>query len=76
MYIIVRLRRVAQLGRALRSGRRGRRFESCHADGKAAEEMVAHPPGESVVWPPGGIKRFKEALKQYFRAFLLYNQGG
>ncbi len=30
---VVRLRRVAQLGRALRSGRRGRRFESCHADG-------------------------------------------
>ena len=28
-------RRVAQLGRALRSGRRGRRFESCHADDKA-----------------------------------------
>ena len=25
-------RRVAQFGRALRSGRRGRRFESCHAD--------------------------------------------
>ena len=25
-------RRVAQLGSALRSGRRGRRFESCHAD--------------------------------------------
>lgn len=26
------LRRVAQLGGALRSGRRGRRFKSCHAD--------------------------------------------
>ena len=25
-------RRVAQLGRALRSGRRSRRFKSCHAD--------------------------------------------
>ena len=25
-------RSVAQLGRALRSGRRGRRFESCHSD--------------------------------------------
>ena len=25
-------RGVAQFGRALRSGRRGRRFESCHAD--------------------------------------------
>ena len=32
MNIIVRLRRVAQLGRALRSGRRSRRFKSCHAD--------------------------------------------
>ena len=27
-------RRVAQLGRAPRSGRRGRRFKSCHADEK------------------------------------------
>ena len=27
-------RSVAQLGRALRSGRRGRRFESCHSDFK------------------------------------------
>ncbi len=26
------LRNVAQFGRALRSGRRGRRFESCHSD--------------------------------------------
>ena len=26
------IRRVAQFGRALRSGRRGRKFESCHAD--------------------------------------------
>ena len=26
------LRDVAQLGRALRSGRKGRRFESCHPD--------------------------------------------
>lgn len=25
-------REIAQFGRALRSGRRGRRFESCHAD--------------------------------------------
>ena len=32
MFNVIRLRRVAQLGRALRSGRRGRRFESCHAD--------------------------------------------
>ena len=29
---VVALRRVAQLGRALRSGRRGRRFKSCRAD--------------------------------------------
>ena len=29
---IARCRRVAQLGRALRSGRRGRRFKSCRAD--------------------------------------------
>ena len=29
---IVEKRRVAQFGRALRSGRRGRKFESCHAD--------------------------------------------
>ena len=37
LYIIYRLikyRDVAQFGRALRSGRRGRRFESCHLDQK------------------------------------------
>ena len=28
----VTYRSVAQLGRALRSGRRGRRFKSCHSD--------------------------------------------
>ena len=32
MYNIYVFRRVAQLGRALRSGRRGRGFESRHAD--------------------------------------------
>ena len=31
-YFTVTNRRVAQLGRALRSGRRGRRFKSCRAD--------------------------------------------
>ena len=31
----LRYRSVAQLGRALRSGRRGRRFESCHFDSLA-----------------------------------------
>ncbi len=30
-------RSVAQLGRALRSGRRGRRFESCHSDLKSLD---------------------------------------
>ena len=34
-------RRVAQLGRALRSGRRGRRFESCHADSLAGARPEA-----------------------------------
>ena len=34
MYIVVRVRGVAQFGRALRSGRRGRRFKSCHPDEK------------------------------------------
>ena len=32
-------RRVAQLGRALRSGRRGRKFESCHADLQQIQKM-------------------------------------
>ena len=31
-YTIIRCRDVAQFGSALRSGRRGRRFESCHPD--------------------------------------------
>ena len=32
---------MAQLGRALRSGRRGRRFESCHADSLAGARPEA-----------------------------------
>lgn len=33
IYVVYRsYRDVAQFGRALRSGRRGRRFESCHLD--------------------------------------------
>ncbi len=31
-YTSIRCRDVAQFGSALRSGRRGRRFESCHPD--------------------------------------------
>ena len=38
MYIVVRVRGVAQFGRALRSGRRGRRFKSCHPDEKERRE--------------------------------------
>lgn len=34
-------RRVAQFGRALRSGRRGRRFKSCHTDRPAADIWFA-----------------------------------
>ena len=32
-------RRVAQFGRALRSGRRGRKFESCHSDHSFCHEL-------------------------------------
>ena len=39
--ISLRLRDVAQFGRALRSGRRGRRFESCHLDHEAHDRYVA-----------------------------------
>ena len=35
--ILHKNRGVAQFGRALRSGRRGRRFESCHLDHKTTE---------------------------------------
>ena len=38
--IVVSFRRVAQLGRALRSGRRGRRFESCHLDHESPQSMI------------------------------------
>ena len=31
---LMKIRSVAQFGRALRSGRRGRRFKSCHFDGR------------------------------------------
>ena len=40
-------RSVAQLGRALRSGRRGRRFKSCHSD------FFIEIPQSSVVWVCG-----------------------
>ena len=31
---------MAQFGRALRSGRRGRKFKSCHADGSLMPETI------------------------------------
>ena len=34
-------RGVAQLGRALRSGRRGRKFESCHLDHKTEIDEIS-----------------------------------
>jgi hypothetical protein len=37
-------RDVAQLGRALRSGRRGRRFKSCHPDTFSPPEVVQTDP--------------------------------
>lgn len=52
-----RLRGVAQLGRALASGARGRRFKSCHPDQKFAQmaELVdALGSGPSEVFLRGG----------------------
>ena len=34
LFVVVCVRSIAQPGRALRSGRRGRRFESCYSDHK------------------------------------------
>ena len=42
IYVVYRsYRDVAQFGRALRSGRRGRRFKSCHPDQNGAKESLA-----------------------------------
>ena len=43
MVIYFALRDVAQLGRALRSGRKGRRFESCHPDHVGANVISFAP---------------------------------
>ena len=41
IYVVYRLYRdVAQFGRALRSGRRGRRFKSCHPDQKRQTNRI------------------------------------
>ena len=40
-------RGVAQFGRALRSGRRGRKFESCHLEQNKKDEAV---PASSFSW--------------------------
>ena len=50
-------RDVAQLGSALRSGRRGRRFKSCHPDQKTSE----------IAW----FLRFLFCLKTYTFVFLI-----
>ncbi len=39
--VVLNSRSVAQFGRALRSGRRGRRFKSCHTDRPAADIWFA-----------------------------------
>ena len=41
MNIVLGFRGVAQLGRAPRSGRGGRRFESCHLDHNGSIHMYA-----------------------------------
>ena len=50
-------RGVAQFGRALRSGRRGRRFESCHLDIWPCSQAVKTSPshGEGPGSIPGGV---------------------
>ncbi len=40
MYNINAVRGVAQFGRVLRSGRRGRRFKSCHLDQKSGVNQI------------------------------------
>ena len=45
-------RDVAQVGSALRSGRRGRRFESCHLD-----QQKSHPPIVDGFFVGGNARR-------------------
>ncbi len=42
-------RGVAQLGRALRSGRRGRRFNSCHPDQNSTIKMIKKNVSDTMV---------------------------
>lgn len=61
-------RGVAQLGRALRSGRRGRRFKSCHLDQKRKIIMILaykasnHTPSKGF-----HFKKWKPFFRRFFR---------
>ena len=74
-------RSVAQLGRALRSGRRGRRFKSCHSDlslvftGDFLFSKIRKPVAFSVLWiQPPYIRFQRYAVTGNLHIFLLYDQ--
>ena len=48
-------RDVAQFGRALRSGRRGRRFESCHLDHEGLELLGPSKRERLIAWLQSGV---------------------
>ncbi len=50
---------MAQLGRALRSGRRGRRFKSCRIDYKKrlSYELIRVTASNSFIWLPNPIDK-------------------
>ena len=55
------VRGVAQFGRALRSGRRGRKFESCHLDSRPCSQAAKTSPshGEGPGSIPGKVIKIR-----------------
>ena len=62
-YYIPCRRDVAQLGRALRSGRKGRRFESCHPDHIGTQVLIRYLRSFSFFVKSGLAQEFSALLQ-------------
>ena len=69
---------VAQFGRALRSGRRGRRFKSCHTDWRKAKKFLLYAffissclPGEFL--HPGILPEMNKGRQTFEYLIRLHN---